>query len=273
MTDVEKTWKSIYQDVPWAKKEFFKKENFDMVDLLMLDGHISDTGSYDIEKWNNLIDEIKDYSLLDRFSNVLEIGCGAGAVLSCLDYCKIHGIDTSKKLLSVANKVLKNGKFHVSEALKIPYGDLYFDLVLSCSTFQYFPDIGYMTKVIFEIERVLKNGGKLVLLDLLDSDKEGKYKEYQIAEAKLTSEMRENIKSVEEKISEIKETNQFNPASPYAVSKITQDLLGKTYFTAYKLKIITTRMFAYFNPRRTDLFASSFAKQVAWIEVGLQKKK
>ena len=181
MTDVEKTWKSIYQDVPWAKKEFFKKENFDMVDLLMLDGHISDTGSYDIEKWNNLIDEIKDYSLLDRFSNVLEIGCGAGAVLSCLDYCKIHGIDTSKKLLSVANKVLKNGKFHVSEALKIPYGDLYFDLVLSCSTFQYFPDIGYMTKVIFEIERVLKNGGKLVLLDLCDSDKEGKYKEYQIA--------------------------------------------------------------------------------------------
>ncbi len=180
MTNIEKTWKSIYQDVPWVKKEFFKKENFDMMDLLMLDGHINDTGSYDIEKWNNLIDEIKDYSLLDRFSNVLEIGCGAGAVLSCLDYCKIHGIDTSKKLLSVANKVLKNGKFHVSEASKIPYSDLYFDLVLSCSTFQYFPDIGYMTKVIFEIERVLKNGGKLVLLDLCDSDKEGKYKEYQI---------------------------------------------------------------------------------------------
>ena len=31
-------------------------------------------------------------------------------------------------------------------------------------------------------------------------------------------------------------------------------------------------MFTYLNPRRTDLFASSFAKQVAWVERGLQKE-
>ena len=31
-------------------------------------------------------------------------------------------------------------------------------------------------------------------------------------------------------------------------------------------------MFTYLNPRRTDLFASSFARQVAWIEQGLQKE-
>ena len=38
-----------------------------------------------------------------------------------------------------------------------------------------------------------------------------------------------------------------------------------------KMKIIRTRMFAYFNPRRTDLFATSFTKQVAMIEKGLQE--
>ena len=38
------------------------------------------------------------------------------------------------------------------------------------------------------------------------------------------------------------------------------------------MRIIRTRMFTYLNPRRTDLFASSFAKQVAWIERGLQKE-
>ncbi len=63
----------------------------------------------------------------------------------------------------------------------------------------------------------------------------------------------------------------FNPASPYAVSKITQDLLGLTYFKSYKMKIIRTRMFAYLNPRRHDLFATSFALQVARIEEGSQK--
>jgi GDP-mannose 4,6-dehydratase len=70
----------------------------------------------------------------------------------------------------------------------------------------------------------------------------------------------------------IKETAPLKPASPYAVSKTTQDLLGWSYFTSYQMRIIRTRMFTYLNPRRVDLFASSFAKQVAWIERGLQKE-
>lgn len=70
----------------------------------------------------------------------------------------------------------------------------------------------------------------------------------------------------------IKEDAPLRPASPYAVSKIAQDMLGRVYFVSYKMRIIRTRMFAYLNPRRTDLFATSFAKQVAWIERGLQKE-
>lgn len=70
----------------------------------------------------------------------------------------------------------------------------------------------------------------------------------------------------------IKETTPLRPVSPYAVSKTAQDLLGYAYFVSYGLKIIRTRMFAYLNPRRADLFASSFARQVARIERGLQKE-
>lgn len=68
----------------------------------------------------------------------------------------------------------------------------------------------------------------------------------------------------------IKETAPLRPASPYAVSKVAQDLLGWTYFTGYKMKVVRTRMFTYVNPRRADLFATSFARQVALIERGLQ---
>jgi GDP-4-dehydro-6-deoxy-D-mannose reductase len=68
----------------------------------------------------------------------------------------------------------------------------------------------------------------------------------------------------------IRETCPINPSSPYAVSKVTQDLLGTTYFRSYGMPIIRTRMFAYINPRRADLFATSFAMQVARIELGLQ---
>lgn len=70
----------------------------------------------------------------------------------------------------------------------------------------------------------------------------------------------------------IKEDCPIIPSSPYAVSKTTQDLLGFAYFRSYKMKIIRTRMFAYLNPRRSDLFATSFATQVAKIEAGIQKE-
>jgi len=70
----------------------------------------------------------------------------------------------------------------------------------------------------------------------------------------------------------IKEDTPIRPASSYAVSKVAQDLLGRTYYVSYKMQVIRTRMFAYLNPRRTDLFATSFAKQVAWVEKGLQKE-
>jgi len=68
------------------------------------------------------------------------------------------------------------------------------------------------------------------------------------------------------------ENQPIRVSSPYAVSKVTQDLLGLTYFRSYKMKVIRTRMFAYINPRRADLFATSFARQVARIEAGLQKE-
>jgi len=64
----------------------------------------------------------------------------------------------------------------------------------------------------------------------------------------------------------------LRPRSLYATTKAAQDLLGYTYFRSYDMKVIRTRMFAYLNPRRRDLFATSFAFQVARIETGLQKE-
>ncbi len=70
----------------------------------------------------------------------------------------------------------------------------------------------------------------------------------------------------------ITEKQPFNPASPYAVSKVGEDMLALQYFTSYGMKTVRTRMFTHTGPRRGDVFASSnFAKQIALIEKGLQK--
>ena len=67
----------------------------------------------------------------------------------------------------------------------------------------------------------------------------------------------------------IRETNPLRPLSPYAVSKVTQDVMGYQYFMSYGLPIVRTRAFSHEGPRRGDVFmTSNFAKQVAEIEAG-----
>lgn len=68
----------------------------------------------------------------------------------------------------------------------------------------------------------------------------------------------------------IDEECTFHPASPYAISKVGTDLIGRYHAEAYGQKVITTRMFTHTGPRRGDVFAeSTFAKQIAMIEAGL----
>ena len=67
----------------------------------------------------------------------------------------------------------------------------------------------------------------------------------------------------------IRETNPLRPLSPYAVSKVTQDLMGYQYYQSYGMPIVRTRAFNHEGPRRGDVFVTSnFAKQIAEIEAG-----
>ena len=70
----------------------------------------------------------------------------------------------------------------------------------------------------------------------------------------------------------IKESNPFRPASPYAVSKVGEDMIALQYFLSYGIRTIRTRMFTHTGPRRGDIFAeSAFALQVAEIEAGIRQ--
>lgn len=65
----------------------------------------------------------------------------------------------------------------------------------------------------------------------------------------------------------MKETNPLRPLSPYAVSKVAQDLLAYQYFRSYGLKTVRTRGFNHTGPRRGEVFiCSNFARQIVEIE-------
>lgn len=70
----------------------------------------------------------------------------------------------------------------------------------------------------------------------------------------------------------MKESNPLRPLSPYAVSKVAQDLLAYQYFQSYGLETVRTRGFNHTGPRRGDVFiCSNFAKQIVEIEKGVRK--
>ena len=67
----------------------------------------------------------------------------------------------------------------------------------------------------------------------------------------------------------ITERNPLRPLSPYAVSKVAQDMLGYQYWMSWKVDSVRTRGFNHEGPRRGPVFvASDFAKQIADIERG-----
>ncbi len=67
----------------------------------------------------------------------------------------------------------------------------------------------------------------------------------------------------------ITEENPLRPLSPYAVSKVAQDLLAYQYHQSYGIYTVRTRAFNHTGPRRGHVFVESdFTRQVALIEKG-----
>lgn len=70
----------------------------------------------------------------------------------------------------------------------------------------------------------------------------------------------------------IKETQKIDPINVYAISKFAQEKLMKSYYLSYGIPVVLTRAFSYINPRRPDIFSSTFARQVVEIEKGKRQK-
>lgn len=68
---------------------------------------------------------------------------------------------------------------------------------------------------------------------------------------------------------EITEEALPNPLSPYAISKLAMDHLGRLYAHSYGMNVVVTRAFNHAGPGRGEQYAeSSFAKQIVEVELG-----
>lgn len=69
----------------------------------------------------------------------------------------------------------------------------------------------------------------------------------------------------------IDEETPLRPLSPYAISKVAQDLLGLQYHLTHGLHVVRVRPFNHIGPRqRLGFVAPDFASQIAAAELGLE---
>jgi len=72
----------------------------------------------------------------------------------------------------------------------------------------------------------------------------------------------------------VTEDTPLRPYSPYAVSKIAQDMLGYQYFVSHGLPIVRVRPFNHIGTRQSPAFVTSdFANQIAEIEDGRREPR
>ena len=175
---VNKTWSSIFEQLPWFNEDTDSIENYSLSTLLKLNGHLTSHSKYDVDNWKETINHFKNninYNEKEKHK-ILEVGCGAGALLKLFEDQNIYGIDPSNKYINIIKKALPYGNFKIGDALSIDsYDNSYFDIIFCHSCIQYFKDYNYFNEFIKLCYKKLKPNGHLCLTDLQNLDKKEKY--------------------------------------------------------------------------------------------------
>lgn len=101
---------------------------------------------------------------------VLDVGAGPGFLAAEMAKAvgksgSVCGVDISEPLLKIARSQAKGKneiEYLLGDATQLPYQEKEFDVVVSTQVLEYVPDVN---AALVEFHRVLKNGGRVALLD------------------------------------------------------------------------------------------------------------
>lgn len=105
----------------------------------------------------------------DTNALVLDVACGTGdmAVELLKRGCSVTGIDLSEEMLAIARRKTAEANFQLANAEALPFDDASFDAVTSAFGIRNFV---HLDKGLAEMARVLKSGGRMVILEMSTPD-------------------------------------------------------------------------------------------------------
>jgi hypothetical protein len=148
----------------WERKGIAHLDSYDHATLLELDGYDTGVTKIEPEAFVYLAGIVRTRFSLRPGMKLLEVGCGAGALLWPLrgEGLELLGVDYSASLIEHTRRAIPEATFAVAEASSLPFTA---DAVVVNSVFHYFPDYDYATRVL----RALRQAAPLALvLDVPD---------------------------------------------------------------------------------------------------------
>jgi demethylmenaquinone methyltransferase/2-methoxy-6-polyprenyl-1,4-benzoquinol methylase len=119
---------------------------------------------------------VREFSILNSQFSILDVACGTGdmAISLAEQGCTVTGIDLSEEMLTIARQKTASATshlspftFHLANAEALPFPDATFDAVTCAFGVRNFV---HLEKGLSEMLRVLKPGGRMVILELATPD-------------------------------------------------------------------------------------------------------
>jgi ubiquinone/menaquinone biosynthesis C-methylase UbiE len=111
-------------------------------------------------------EDINSLSLFaEKGDRILDSGCASGRLYGLLKDRQVDyvGVDFSERLIEIAKNSYPEADFQLSDVLKLPFPDNYFDKIFSISVIHNIPSGYFQLQYLKETIRVLKPGGMLIL--------------------------------------------------------------------------------------------------------------
>jgi SAM-dependent methyltransferase len=169
----EQSWAAVWERKGTAAMTIATEVAPTLVDLLRADGFDTPTGTVDTDTWRRRGRDIAlglGLSSTASHRRVLEVGCGAGAMLHALQHteAELTGIDLATSLLQLATRALPQATFIAARAQDLPCADDSFGAVYAHSVFAYFDDLTAVDRAVSEMIRVARPHAVVAILDVPD---------------------------------------------------------------------------------------------------------